>query len=158
VEGAMKDRWRPIGVLAVVLFAVNVIARLVTRFAFDGRPEVQDRVSLGMFVVIGLILAGVAATWARRSPVAQWAPDLGAAILIALALTIFVGPFISASTPFAGGAGEFFSQIWLYAGFSGAGALLGYLVVTAFGIDYRSQSLKRYAEVKRAKPRRVVRR
>jgi hypothetical protein len=154
----MKDRWRPVAVLAAVLFAVNVVARLVTRIAFDGRPEVQDRVSLGMFAVIALILAGVAASWARRWPAARWAPDLGTAVLIALALTVFVGPFISGSRPFAGGAGEFFSQIWLYAGFAGAGAALGYLVVTAFGLDHRSQSLKRYAEVKRAKPRRVVRR
>lgn len=154
----MKDRWLPVGVLAGVLFAVNVIARLITRLAFDGRPEVQDRVSLGMFAVIALILAVVAGTWARRWPAARWAPDLAVAILVALALTVFVGPFISGSSPFAGGAGEFFSQIWLYAGFAGAGAVVGYLVVTALGLDYRSQSLKRYAEVKRAKPRRVVRR
>lgn len=154
----MKGRWLPVGVLAGVLFAVNVIARLVTRFAFDGRPEIQDRASLVMFGVIGLILAVVAATWARRSPVARWGPELAAAVLAALALTVFVGPFISGSSPFANGAGEFFSQIWLYAGFAGAGALLGYLVLTALGLDHRSQSLKRYAEVKQAKPRRVVRR
>ncbi|HEX7745907.1 MAG TPA: hypothetical protein VF462_11670 [Micromonosporaceae bacterium] len=154
----MKGRWLPVGVLAGVLFVVNVIARLVTRFAFHARPEVQDRVSLVMFGVIGLILAAVAARWGGRSPVAQWGPELAAAVLVALALTVFVGPFVSGSRPFADGAGEFFSQIWLYAGFAGAGALLGYLVLTAFGLDYRSQSLKRYTEVKQAKPRRVVRR
>lgn len=154
----MKDRWLPVGVLAGVLFAVNAVARLVTRLAFDQRPEAQDRMSLVMFAVIGLILAVVAATWARRSPTARWVPDLAAAVLVALALTVFVGPFISGSNPFAGGAGQFFSQIWLYAGFAGAGAILGYLVLTAFGRDYRSKSLKRYTEVKRAKPRRVVRR
>jgi hypothetical protein len=154
----MKDRWRPVALLVGVLFAVNVVARLVTRIAFDGRPDVQDRVSLGMFAVIALILAGVAATWARRWPTARWALDLVTAVLVAMALTVFAGPFISGSTPFAAGAGQFFSQIWLYSGFAGAGALLGYLVVTAFGLDYQSQSLKRYAEVKRSKPRRVVRR
>lgn len=154
----MKDRWLPVGVLAGVLFAVNVVARLTTRLGFDGRHEVQDRVSLVMFAVIALILAVVAGIWARRWPTARWVPALGAAILVALALTVFVGPFISGNSPFAGGAGQFFSQIWLYAGFAGAGTLLGHLVVTALGLDYRSQSLKRYAEVKRAKPRRVVRR
>ena len=158
MEGLMKDRWLPVGVLAGVLFAVNVIARLVTRLAFGDRPVVQDRVSLVMFAVIALILAVVAGTWARRSPTARWLPDIAAAVLVALALTVFVGPFISSSQPFAGGAGEFFSQIWLYAGFAGAGAALGFLVITAFGLDYRSQSLKRYAENKQAKPRRVVRR
>jgi hypothetical protein len=154
----MKGRWLRVGFLAGVLFAVNVIARLVTRFGFDGRPEVQDRVSLAMFGLVGLILAVVAAMWARRWPVAKWGPELAGAVVVALALTIFVGPFISGSSPFANGAGQFFSQIWLYAGFAGAGALLGYLVLTALGLDYRSQSLKRYSEVKQAKPRRVARR
>jgi hypothetical protein len=154
----MKERWLPVGVLAGVLFAVNVVARLVIRFGFHGDAEVSDRVSLGMFAVIGAILAGLAFVWARRYPVARWAADVSVAVLVAMALTVFVGPFLSGSYPFAGGPGEFFSQIWLYAGFVGGGALVGYLLVTALGLDYRSQSLKRYAEAKQAKPRRVVRR
>jgi hypothetical protein len=154
----MRDRWLPVGVLAGVLFGVNVVARLVARFGFDGDVELQDRLSLAMFAVIGLILAVVAFVSGRRHPVARWGVDTGAAVLCAMALTIFVGPFISGSHPFANGAGEFFSQIWLYAGFTGGGALVGYLVLTALGLDHRSQSLKRFAETKLAKPRRVVRR
>ena len=42
----------------------------------------------------------------------------------------------------------FFAQIWLYLLATGAGLLIGYLVLTALGRDYRSQQLKRYAEVK----------
>jgi hypothetical protein len=154
----MRDRWLPVGVLAGVLFLVNVVARLVTRFGFDGDTEISDRISLGMFAVIGLILAAVAFVWGRRTPVARWSGDVAAAVLVAMVLTIFVGPFVSGSQPFADGAGEFFAQVWLYAGFAGGGALLGFLLLTAFGLDHRSQSLKRYAELKRAKPRRVVRR
>lgn len=154
----MRDRWLPVGVLAGVLFAVNVVARLVARFVFEGDAEVQDRLSLAMFAVIGLILGVVAFLWGRRYPVARWGADTAAAVLTAMVLTIFVGPFISGSQPFANGAGEFFSQIWLYAGFTGGGALVGYLLLTAFGLDHRSQSLKRFAETKLAKPRRVVRR
>lgn len=154
----MKERWLPVGVLAGVLFAVNVVARLVTRFGLASNPEIEDRMSLAMFVVIGLILATVAFVRARRQPVARWGADVAVAVLTAMALTIFVGPFISGGAPFANGAGEFFSQIWLYAAFAGGGILLGYLVLTAFGLDYRSQSLKRFAETRLAKPRRVVRR
>lgn len=154
----MKDRWLPVGVLAGVLFAVNVVARLVARFGFDGDFETQDRVSLGMFAVIGVILAVLAFVWGRRSPVAQWSARIGAAVLAAMVLTIFVGPFISGSHPFANGAGEFFAQIWLYAGFALGGVLIGYLLLTALGLDHRSQQLRRYAETKLAKPRRVVRR
>ncbi|RKR88481.1 hypothetical protein BDK92_2809 [Micromonospora pisi] len=154
----MKDRWLPVGVLAAVFFLINVIARLVIRFGFEDDVEAADRVSLIMFGLIGLILAVIAFVYARRQPVARWGGDVAVAVLSAMALTVVVGPFVSGSYPFANGAGEFFSQIWLYAGFAGAGTLLGFLLVTAMGLDYRSQSLKRYAETKLAKPRRVVRR
>jgi hypothetical protein len=154
----MKDRWLPVGVLAGVLFGINVVARLVIRVWFDGNVETSDRLSLGMFAVIGLILATVAFVSGRRYPVARWGEKVAVAVLIAMALTVFAGPFISGSYPFAGGVGEFFTQIWFYAGFAGAGTLLGFLLLTALGRDYRSQSLKRYAEAKLAKPRRVVRR
>ncbi|GAB3815787.1 hypothetical protein [Micromonospora zhanjiangensis] len=154
----MRQRWLPVGVLAGVLFALNVIARLVVRWGFDNDTEVSDRVSLGMFVVIGLILAGIAFTQGRRVPLAHWTADVAAAVLVAMVLTIFIGPFLSGSQPFAAGAGAFFSQIWLYAGCALIGTMLGYLVLTALGWDYRSESLKRYAELKTSKPRRVVRR
>ncbi|MEH0972405.1 hypothetical protein V6U77_14890 [Micromonospora sp. CPCC 205546] len=154
----MSERWRAIGVLAVALFAVNVVARLVTRFGFDGDDTAADRVSLGMFVVIGLVLAAVAFVWGRRRPVSAWGADLAAAVGIALLLTVLVGPLLVGDNPFGGGAGTFFAQIWLYLAAAGVGVLLGYLLLTALGLDHRSQSLKRYAELRATKPRRVVRR
>ncbi|MCO1598424.1 hypothetical protein M8C17_25075 [Micromonospora sp. RHAY321] len=154
----MDRRWRDVGVLAGALFAVNVVARLVIRLGFDGDDTAADRVSLAMFAVIGLILAVVAFRWGRRRPLGDWAADTAVVILVAMALTVLVGPLLVGHNPFAGGAGTFFAQIWLYLLASGAGVLAGYLVLTALGRDYRSQQLKRYAEVKAAKPRRVVRR
>ncbi|ROT32193.1 hypothetical protein [Micromonospora sp. HM5-17] len=154
----MKERWRSVGVLAGVLFGINVVARLVSRFAFGEDTEMQDRLSLAMFAVIGLILATLAFVRGRRRPLPDWAGEMALSVLIAMLLTILVGPFISGSQPFAAGAGAFFSQVWLYAGFTAGGAILGYLLLTAFGLDYRSQSLKRFAEAKQSKPRRPVRR
>ncbi|MGN9766149.1 hypothetical protein ACTMS2_13405 [Micromonospora sp. SD12] len=155
----MSERWRGTAVLAVALFAVNVVARLVTRFGFDGDDTAAaDRVSLGMFVVIGLVLAAVAFVWGRRQPVAAWGADLAAAVGVALLLTVLVGPLLVGDNPFGGGAGTFFAQIWLYLAAAGVGVLLGYLLLTALGLDHRSQSLKRYAELRATKPRRVVRR
>ncbi|MET7877194.1 hypothetical protein [Micromonospora profundi] len=154
----MDRRWRDVGVLAGALFAVNVVARLVTRFGFDGDDAAADRVSLVMFLVIGLVLAVVAFRWGCRRPLGAWAGDVVVVVLVAMALTVLVGPLLVGHNPFAGGAGTFFAQIWLYLLATGAGTLVGYLVATALGRDYRSQQLKRFAEVKAAKPRRVVRR
>ncbi|WP_435208599.1 hypothetical protein [Micromonospora sp. bgisy143] len=154
----MDRRWRTIGALAGGLFAVNVVARLITRFGFDSDDAAADRVSLAMFVVIGLTLAVVAFRWGRVRPLAVWAGDVTIAVVLAMALTVLVGPLVVAHNPFAGGAGTFFAQIWLYLLATGLGTLGGYLVATALGLDYRSQQLKRYTEVKAAKPRRVVRR
>lgn len=154
----MKQRWLPVGVLAGVLFAVNVVARLVTRFGFDNGSDASDRISLGMFAVLGVILATVAFLWGRARPLGAWAGDVAVAVLVAMVLTIFIGPFLNSSNPFADGAGAFFAQIWLYVAFSLGGAAVGYLLLTALGRDYRSESLKRFAEARRTKPRRVVRR
>ncbi|MFC0528022.1 hypothetical protein [Phytohabitans kaempferiae] len=154
----MKDRWLPVGVLAGVLFAVNVAARLVARLGFNEDGEAQDRISLGMFVALGLILAVTAFLWGRRSPAGRWIADIGAAAIVAMLLTILVGPFVSGDTPFESGAGDFFAQIWLYGAFAIGGSLVGFLILVTLGLDYRSQGLKRYAEAKMAKPRRVVRR
>ncbi|MCW3841394.1 hypothetical protein ONA70_14935 [Micromonospora yasonensis] len=154
----MRERWRAIGVLAAALFLVNVVARLVIRFGFPDDDAAADRVSWLMFVAIGLILAVLAFRWGGDRPVGRWTADLTGAVAVALALTVFVGPLLVGKSPFDGGAGLFFAQIWLYLAATVAGVLVGFLTLTALGRDYRSQQLKRYAELKAAKPRKVVRR
>ena len=154
----MKERWLPVGVLAIALFVINVAARLAVRFGFEDDAEAADRISLLMLAAVGLACLVAAALWGRHHPLGRWIFDLSTAAAVGLALSIFVGPFISSTTPFANGAGEFFKQIWEWAAFAGGGALLGFLIITALGLDYRSRSLKRFAEAKLAKPRRPVRR
>jgi hypothetical protein len=153
-----QQRWFPIAVLGLGLFAVNVVARLVTRIGFADDETAQGRISIGMFAVLGVVLAAFTFFRAQRVPPATWLPDLAFASLVGLLLTILVGPFINGDTPFSNGAGSFFSQVWLYAGFAIVGTLLGYWIATALGRDYRSRSLKAYATAKLSKPRRVVRR
>ncbi|HEY3009291.1 MAG TPA: hypothetical protein VGJ63_14660 [Micromonosporaceae bacterium] len=154
----MRERWLRISILGAVLFAINVVARLVARFGFHGTDKAEDRSSLAMLVAIGVLYAVVAFVWGQRRPLGAWLAESTGAAVGGLLLTIFVGPFISGSSPFKGGAGVFFSQVWLYAAFTGGGALIGFLIATAFGWDYRSRSLQRYAETRSAKPRRVIRR
>ncbi len=154
----MRQRWAPIVALAVGLFLVNVIARLITRFGYDGDGAAENRVSLMMFAVIGLALAVATFVRSQQMRPSRWLPEIGAAAVGGMLLTVLVGPFVSGDLPFSGGAGNFFSQIWLYAGFSIAGSLLGYWVATALGRDYRSRTLSAYARARAGRPRRVVRR
>jgi hypothetical protein len=154
----MRHRWVRVGVLAVGLFLVNVAARLVARFGFADDAEAQDRVSLAMFAVIALVLAALAFRWGRDRPFGRLVADLGAAVLVGCALTVLVGPLLFGDNPFAGGAGEFFAQIWLYAGFSAGGVALGYLLLVTLGRDYRSRQLARLASGAVTRPRKVARR
>ncbi|BFU42418.1 hypothetical protein [Krasilnikovia sp. MM14-A1004] len=151
-----QQRWFPIAVLALSLFAINVVARLVIRIGFHGNDTAESRASVVMFSIIGLVLATVTFVQCQRVSVSRWLPDLAAAAVGGMLLTVLVGPFISGDTPFSGGAGNFFSQIWLYGAFAIVGTLLGYWIATALGRDYRSKSLRAYAKARTTRPRRVV--
>ncbi|WP_067508309.1 hypothetical protein [Actinoplanes sp. TFC3] len=156
----MRQRWVSIGMLAAALFGINVVARLVARLGFSGNDTAENRISIAMFAVIGLILAVLAFRRSQRVPASVWLPDLAAAAVLGMLLTILVGPFVSGDAPFSGGAGNFFSQIWLYGGFAIVGTALGYWIATMLGRDYRSKSLKAYAQARiaRTRSRKVVRR
>ncbi|HEX6968273.1 MAG TPA: hypothetical protein VF174_05610 [Micromonosporaceae bacterium] len=154
----MRDRWLPVGTLAAALFAINVVARLVARFGFDGDDDMQGWVTLTMLAVTGLILAAVAFHQGQRHPVGRWSADAAVVIVAATVAAVLIGPFVSGNHPFVNGVGAFFSQIWWYGGFSAGGTLIGYLLSVALGLDHRSRSLKQYAETVRAKPPRPVRR
>jgi hypothetical protein len=153
-----QQRWFPAAVLAVGLFAINVVTRLVIRLGFDGKESAEDRASIIMFALIGLALAVVTFVRAQRVPPSTWLWDILFGGVAGMLLTILIGPFISGGQPFSGGAGNFFSQVWLYGGFAIVGTLLGFWVATALGRDYRSKSLKAFAQVRASKPHRPVRR
>jgi hypothetical protein len=107
-----------------------------------------------MFAAIGLTLA----VWTffhaqRRAPIEWLVPDLVLGALGGMLLTVLVGPFISGGQPFANGAGNFFSQVWLYAGCAIAGTLLGYWVAVMLARDYRSRTLKAFAESREQRAR-----
>jgi hypothetical protein len=152
-----QQRWFPAAALAVGLFAINVVTRLVIRLGFSGNQAAEDRASVVMFGVIGVALAVVAFLRSQRVPPSRWLWEIGFGALGGMLLTILIGPFLSSKTPFGDGAGTFFSQVWLYGGFAIVGTLLGYWVATALGRDYRSRSLAAYVRGRASKPRRVVR-
>jgi hypothetical protein len=154
----MKDRWLPVGVLTGVLFLVNVVCRFVVWQFAPKNDKTQITLGLIGLGLVGVILGVAGYWWARRYPMARVSQDLGAVISVGCLLTVLVGPFAGGSVPFREGAGVFFGEVWQYLGFAGGGTLLGLLVAIMLGQDYRSKALKRYTEMKLAKPRRVVRR
>ena len=154
-----QQRWFPIAALAVGLFVINVVTRLVTRFAFAGDDSAESGASIVMFALIGVVVAGYAFVVSQRRPPIEWVlPDLVLGALGGMLLTVLVGPFVSGGQPFAGGADNFLSQVWLYCGFAIVGTLVGYWVAVALARDYRSRSLRAYEQARRTRPRRVVRR
>jgi len=154
-----QQRWFAPAALAIGLFAINVAARLVIHFFFDGNDSAESAATIIMFALIGLTLAVWTFVACQRKRPSEWLlPDLVFGAVGGLLLTVLVGPFISGGQPFSSGAGDFFFQVWLYGGFAIGGTLLGYWVAMMFGRDFRSRSLKAFTETRAAKPRKVVRR
>ncbi|GAA2869449.1 hypothetical protein Acy02nite_41330 [Actinoplanes cyaneus] len=153
-----QQRWFRITVLAVALFAINAVTRLVVRIGFDGTDTAQGRGSIVMFALVALVLGALTFVWCQRRRPSDWLPDVGFGALGGMVLTVLAGPFLSGSEPFANGSGAFFAQIFLYAAFAIVGTLIGYWVAVMLAKDFRSRSLQAYSRAKTVKPRRVVRR
>ena len=153
-----QQRWFTAAALAVGLFAINAVARLVMRLG-SGSDTAETRATIVMFAAIGLVLAVWTYIVAQRRRPSEWLlPDAVFGALGGLLLTVLVGPFISGGRPFDDGASGFFSQVGLYAAFAVVGTLLGYWIAVVLGRDYRSRSLTAYTQARAARPRRVVRR
>lgn len=158
----MFQRWRAAGILALVLFALDVAGRWTGKLlkaenqaALDHKKSVAGIV---LIAVIGLVFVGMTVYWGRIRPFPRVAQDLGVAALASCLLEIFVGPLTVGETPFVNGAGAFFAQIWVWGALAIGGTLLGYMGLVAFTADFRSKQLKRFADRSRAMPKRVVRR
>jgi phosphatidylserine synthase len=154
----MNQRWRPIGILAAGLFVVNLIARLVVRFGAGKDDAKQITIGLWALIAVGAVLIPVAFWWAKRYPMSRVLGDLGLGVVVACVLAVVVGPLVSGTHPFSGGAELTFQQFFYFVAVSAGGSLIGVLAVMVVGKDYKSQSWKRYAERIQAKPHKVVRR
>ena len=153
-----QQRWFPIAALAVGLFAINVAARLVARFAYDSSDSGTAKASIAMFILVAVVLAVRAFIQSHVRKPSEWLPPMAGAALIGLALSVIAGPFINGDQPFSSGPSYFFGQVGMYAICATIGLAMGYWISVALGRDYRSRALKAYTEVRSSKPRKVVRR
>ena len=154
----MKQRWLPVGVVAGGLFLVNLVARLVVRIGAGDDDKKQITIGLWALFAVGAVMIPVAFWYGRRHPTLRVVSDLGLAVVVACLLAVLIGPFVSGATPFGDGVELVFRQFLYFVGLSAIGAVLGMLALMTLGLDYRSQSWKRYIERTSTKPRRVVRR
>ncbi|MFI5906683.1 hypothetical protein [Dactylosporangium sp. NPDC051541] len=154
----MQERWMPVGLVAAGLFLVNVIARLVVRFAAGDNDDRQVTIGLWALFAVGAVLIPVAFWYGRRVPMIRVIGELGLAVVVACLLSVLVGPFVSGVGPFSNGVGLVFRQFFYFVGLSAIGAVVGLLILMTTGLDYKSQSWKRYIERSGTKPRKVVRR
>ncbi|HEX6870834.1 MAG TPA: hypothetical protein VF163_07030 [Micromonosporaceae bacterium] len=153
----MRKRWLWVGLLALGVFAINAIGRLVTWRADLATESEQLPVGIIGFTAIALVFAVLAALWAVRYPFPRLFGDLAAAAGLGALLSVLVGPFAGGSTPFAEGLGNVVGQILMFLGVSAFGAFLGFSVVVALGKDWKSQGLRRYEQRYKTKPHRPVR-
>jgi hypothetical protein len=154
----MRERWLPVGLVAGGLFLVNVIARLVVRFAAGDDDSKQITIGLWALFAVGAVMIPVAFWYGRRHPMLRVVGELGTAVVVACLLAVLIGPLVSGVGPFSNGVGLVFRQFFYFVGVSAIGAVIGLLALMTTGLDYRSQSWKRYIERTGTKPRRVVRR
>lgn len=158
----MFQRWRAAGILALVLFVLNVAGRWTTKLLKAENQAALERketiAGIVTIAVIGLLFVGMTIYWGRIRPFPRVAQDLGAAALVGCLLAVFVGPLTIGKSPFADGAGQFFAQIWTWGALAVGGTLLGYMGLVAFTADYRSRQLKSFADRAKSLPKRVVRR
>jgi hypothetical protein len=152
-------RWREVGIIALVLFAINLGGRIWAKnmkaandLLLDSKQAKAGFVALGL---IGLVFFAMALYWGRIRTMWQTCTELGFAAVAACLLSIFIGPLLVKRSPFAGGAGNFFAQIWWWGGLAIVGVGLAYIVLVSFTLDYKSKQLKRYADRAKAQPKRV---
>jgi hypothetical protein len=153
----MRQRWLAVGLLALGIFVINVIARVVTKqFEIVDAANQLKVASVGI-VAMGILLIGAGAWWAVRHPFSRLFFDIGAAVLAGPLLSLILGPYAGGSKPFVEGPGAFVGQMLLFIGIAALGVLLGFAAMVTFGKDWRSRRLERYETAYTRRPRRPVR-
>ena len=149
--------------MAVGVFAINALARLISRLTRDDTVSTTANTGVDKLSVIGagavvLFLAVMGAVWAVRHPFSRMVFDLGAAVIGGALLSLLVAPFVGGSKPFDEGLGTFVGEFLQFLGLGALGVLLGFLVMIVFGKDWKSRGLRRYEENYKRKTHKIVKR
>src|SRR5690606_32150732 len=121
----VNKRWLRVGLVALVIFAVNVIARAVTEIGDVTEESTLDLIAYGGLAVVGVVLIVAGAWWAVQYPFVRLFFDLGAASVAFALLSIFIGPLFVGNSPFASGPSYIVGQFLLLVGVALGAVLLG---------------------------------
>lgn len=156
----IKNRWVRVGLVALAIFLINALARLISNLTTNDTEAAQAAAGLSTgtkpIALIGVgtivaLMAVVGAWWAVRYPFQRLFFDLGAASIVGGLLALLIGPFAGGSVPFAEGLGTFVGEFLQFLGLAAIGAFLGFIAMIAFGKDWKSRGLRRYEENYRRK-------
>ena len=86
----MRQRWLAVGLLALGIFVINVIARVVTKQFEIVDAANQIKIALIGMVAMGVLLIGAGAWWAVRYPFSRLFFDIGAAVLVGALLSLIL--------------------------------------------------------------------
>jgi len=151
----MKNRWVRVGLVALAIFLINALARLISNLTTSDAEAAQVAAGLSAgekpVAVIGVgaivvLMAVAGAWWAVRYPFQRLFFDLGAAAIVGALLALLIGPFAGGSVPFDEGLGTFVGEFLQFLGLAALGGFLGFIAMIAFGKDWKSRGLRRYEE------------
>jgi hypothetical protein len=153
----VQQRWVRVGLLALVIAAVNVISRFIT-WKFE-LADASQQTTLGVIAIaaVGAVLIASTVWWAIRYPFPRVVGDIGVATIAAAMVSLLLGPFAGGSKPFAEGLGVFVGEFLMFLGIAFVGALVGFLGLVALGKDWKSRGLRRYEENYHKRRHRAVR-
>ncbi|MBO0870920.1 MAG: hypothetical protein J2P15_20395 [Micromonosporaceae bacterium] len=147
----MKQRWWRAGILVLVLFAVNAVARLIVWQVAPHDTKKQTAIGLIAAGAVGAVMIAGGYLWARRVHMARVVGELAVAILVGCAFSIVLGPYAGGSAPFKEGGDFLYSEVWHYLALAAAGAAFGVLVAITLGQDQKGRAWRRFEEQQRVR-------
>jgi len=154
----LRHRWTPVVLVALALFVINVIGRVVVYAAGIDGDQQMFMASLYSMIAMAVVAGYAGFRWTRRYEIVRVVGEVGLAIILGSLLTTMVSPLFVGLNPFSGGASIYLRMLGVCFVLCAIGALVGSLIVLAVGQDRTGRAWKYQEQRLRAKPRRTAKR